>query len=222
MIAKDVCLVGFCWGNFWEKFGEQWITNLEQLETKPERIILFTDRHVDLPFGWGQQITEHRTIWDFCNYEIVKCETKYVAGLMMDDKMPVDGLSDLALGADVVVSGHLDTLGNVNIPTRERYENCLDEPWYPLSGYHVWKCDLFVEIPLRPVDWCDWINMFEWFQHGIDLHFDGKVRQLYAIRDGQYSQPKNPKQARANINLMRDMVRNGGVKPGSVWPPEPL
>lgn len=222
MIAKDVCLVGFCWGDFWGRYGKQWVENLQALETQPERFLLFTDKPVDLPAGWDQQITEQRTIWDFTNHDQVQCETKYAAGLMMDDMMPADALNDLVLGSDIIVSGHRDTLGNVNIPTRERYENCLDEPWYPLSGYHIYRTDLFKDIPLRPVDWCDWIAMFEWYQHGLTLHFDGRVRQLYTIRDGQYSQPKNPKQARANINLMRDLIRSGGVKPGAVWPPQPL
>lgn len=222
MTVSDVALVGFCWGDFWERFGAQWIETVEALNPQPERILLLTDKPVSLPFGWDQEHTEHSTIWDVINNGYVKAETKYVAGLAMDDSMPKDALYDLKLDVDVVVSGHRDTLGNINIPTRERYENCLDEPWYPLSGYHVMRSDLFTEIPLRPVDWCDWINMFEWFQHGLNLHFDGRVRQLYTIRDGQYSQPKNPKQARANINLMRDLIRNGGVKPGAVWPPEPL
>ena len=219
MTVKDVSLVGFCWGDFWERFGKQWVECVEQLDPQPERILLFTDRKVDLPFGWEQRHTEQNTIWGFLNDDIPTCETEYVAGLAMDDLMPVDALADLQLGADVIASGHKDSLGNVNIPTRERYENCLDEPWFPLSGYHVMRSDLPTRIPFRPVDWCDWVAMFEWYQHGISIHFDGKIRQFYTIREGQYSQPKNSKLARQNINLMRNLIRAGNVVPGAVWPP---
>jgi hypothetical protein len=220
--VKDVSLVGFCWGDFWERFGKQWVECVEQLDPQPERILLFTDRKVDLPSGWEQRLTGHKTIWGFANDDVPTCGTEYAAILAMDDLMPSDSLADLHLGADVIASGHKDTLGNINIPTRERYENCLDELWYPLSGYHVTRSDLTSRIPLRPVDWADWIAMFEWYQHNISIHFDGRIRQFYTIRDGQYSQPKKPNQARANINLMRDLIRGGGVVPGAVWPPVPL
>lgn len=222
MTVKDVSLVGFCWGDFWERFGKQWVECVEQLDPQPERKLLFTDRTVDLPSGWEQRITGQKTIHGFLNEDAPTCETGYVANLMMDDLMPTDALADLQLGADVIASGHTDSLGNVNIPTRERYENCLDEPWFPLSGYQIMRTDLPTRIPFRPVVWSDWIAMFEWYQHNISIHFDGKIRQFYTIRDGQDSQPNKPNQARANIHLMRDLIRGGGVVPGAVWPPVPL
>jgi len=222
VIVQDVCLIGFCWGDFWDRFSHQWVENVLALDPKPEHVLLFTDRLVDLPQGWEQRVTTERTIMGFINNDFPQSGFPYGAGLAMDDLMPSDGLADLVLGADVIASGHKDTLGNINIPTRERYENCLDEPWFPLSGYHVMRSDLPTRIPFRPVDWVDWVAMFEWYQHGISIHFDGKIRQFYTIREGQYSQPKNPKLARQNINLIRELVRNGGVQPGAVWPPQPL
>jgi hypothetical protein len=45
---------------------------------------------------------------------------------------------------------------------------------------------------------------------------------FYRVHREQFSNVDNSQNAMAKINLMRELVQQGNVKPGAVWPPELL
>jgi hypothetical protein len=220
--ADKVSLWTFCWGDYWDRYSQRWIESVKALDPAPLEVVVGSDRVLDLPDGWRQVPISEPFMWDGALKVAEACRGEWLAGVMMDDLMPSDALVDLDLSGDVECSVAVDSTGFRMVPTRERYENCLNEPWYPLSGYQIIRRDVFLRIPMRPVVWADWVLSFEWWQANLDVRFSDRVRYLYQLSPEQNSNVKDSGAAMKNIELMKRLVREGGVKPGAVWPPVPL
>ena len=215
-----VTLVSMVWGDYWGRFGDEWIDSVWALDPAPAEVILATDKLRQLPVGWKQVDLVEPKHWGTIHH-LFRCASQdYVAPLMVDDRMPPNGLADLVLEGDIIVSGHLDSFDAVRMPRRENYERAFDAPFYTLSGYAVYKKDVFERIPYRPIMWADWVASIEYLQHGLDVRFEDRVRMFYTLHDDQHSRKGNFDVALRNVGLAQMMARNGGLKPGAVWPPE--
>jgi hypothetical protein len=208
------------WGDYWERFGDGWVDSIWALDPAPAEVIVATDRLLKLPVGWKQTDLREPYFWESVHHVCRQASYEYVAPVAIDDRMPVDGLADLVLEGDIIVSGHKDSDGTVKIPKREDYERAFDTPFYTLSGYAVFKKDVFERIPLRPIMWPDWVASIEYLQHGLDVRFEDRVRYHYTLHKDQHSRKGDFGIALKNVGLAQMMARNGGLKPGAVWPPE--
>lgn len=215
-----VTLVSMVWGDYWGRFGDEWIESVWALDPAPAEVILATDKLRQLPVGWKQVDLVEPGHWEGLHNVIRYASQDYVVPLMVDDRMPVDGLADLVLEGDIIVSGHKDSAGTVNIPEKADYERAFDVPFYTLTGFAVYKRDVFERIPYRPIMWADWVASIEYLQHGLDVRFEDRVRQLYTLHPDQHSRSSDFAEARRNVRHAQMMARNGGMKPGAVWPPE--
>lgn len=191
------------------------------LNPAPMEVVVSTDRPLELPDGWRQVEARKPYLWQAAAAAAEACRGDWLAPLMMDDTMPPDALVDVDTSGDVECSVSVDSTGFRMVPSRGKYENILDEPWYPLSGYQIIRRDVTLRFPYRPVVWADWIQSFEWWAAGLDVRFSDRVRHYYQLSDYQNSNVKDSGSAMKKIELMKRMVRAGGVKPGAVWPPEP-
>jgi hypothetical protein len=159
--------------------------------------------------------------WDGYNALVDEAKGEWLVPLMLDDTMPSDALDGLILDCDVECSVAIDSNNQLMIPSLERYMNILDEDWFPLTGFPIMTKQVAQKYPYRPVYWADWVATIEWFAAGVTVRISDKVRYNYTLSKNQRSRPRNPQEAFEQIELMKQMVRGCGVKPGSCWPPEP-
>ncbi len=221
-VVDNLTLVGVSWGTeYFSKYKERWVASVLALDPAPAHIVIATDRELPLPPHFRQVPIEQPYHWEAFNCAVRAAETEWVCGLMLDDTMPSDGLVDIDMSGDVESSIAIDSHGSTMKPDPQRWRDAMDQPWYPLSGFQVIKRDVFLRFPYRPVEWADWIQALEWLAAGVDVRFSNRVRQHYTLHAGQHSRPKNFKLALERIQIVKQMIREGGVKPGNVWPPEP-
>lgn len=220
--GSTVSLVSVASQEYWDKWGEQWLMVIAGLDPQPNEILLVSDITTDLPDSIRQIPTVEPFFWESFNHGLREASSDYVAYLGLDDTMPTDAFADLVLEGDVLVSSTLGNDGLLRTPTKEQWMKCLTEFWYTLDGYKIVHRDIAHLIPYRPVAWADWVASLEYYQHCLEIRFEERVRYFYNLHDGQQSKPKDMREALRQVRLVQRMIWDGGIKPGSCFPPEKL
>lgn len=221
--GKTVSLVSITSKSYWDQYGRRWLGTIEDLDPRPDEILLLSDFTPNVPSC--VRLVEARepfSVDGWMNHARVVASGDYIGYLGMDDTMPINAFSKLTLEGDVIVSGNVDGKGDVNMPTRREWLDCLNDPWYTLNGYQIVHRDIAKLIPYRPLPWADWVASLEYFQHKLDVRFENRIRYYYNLHDGQVSRPDDFNAELDKIALVKQMIRDGGIKPGACFPPEPL
>jgi hypothetical protein len=220
--GSTVSLVSTASQEYWDKWGKQWLAVVTAFDPQPNEILLVSDVKAELPENIRQIPAVEPFIWESFNHGMREATSDYVGFLGLDDVMPADAFQDLVLEGDVLVSSYIDSKKDIHTPTKERWINCLNDNWFTLDGYRIVHRDIAHLIPHRPIPWADWVASLEYYQHCLDVRFEDRVRYFYNLHDGQQSIPANYEQAVQQIALVKQMIWDGGIKPGSCFPPEPL
>lgn len=218
--VDNLTIISASWGDYFETFGDGWLKSLAALDPQPAHIVVATDRTLPLPSHFEQVPIRKPYFWESVNCAVEAAQTEWIAGLMLDDRQPPDALEDIDMTEDVEASIAIDSNGRPMRPQLARWNDIMDREWFPLSGYQIIKRDVFLRFPYRPVEWPDWIQALEWKAAGVRVRFSERVRQHYTLHPRQNSRPADMKVALDRIDLVKSMIRNGGIKPGNVWPPE--
>lgn len=220
--VENLTLFSASWGTeYWSKYGYDWYQSVENLDPQPAHVIVATDRKLPLGSGYQQIDVREPYHWEAFNAAVEAAETEWVAGLAIDDRLPPDAFVDIDMSGDVEASFSVDSEGRVYKPDNHKWSRIMGAEWYPLSGYQIVKRDVWMRHPLRPVVWADWIQALEWRAAEIQVKFTERVRHYYTCHPGQHSRVHNMREALDRIELVKDMIRAGGIKPGNTWPPEP-
>lgn len=217
MIA-NLSFVTCCWGDYWDKYGQRWIKTVQALDPQPSEIIVAVDRPVDLPDGWKYRVAKQPYFFEGWMDVWEAAENDYVAFLSMDDLMPTDGLADLVLEGDIIVSGLVHSDGTESVPTKEKYDNIFNEDWYPLVGYIIMRKDVLQKVRWRPITWQDWIAALEFKHLNLDVRFDPRIRYIYSMHKNQHSR-RNTADGYAAVKLMKELLPTGRVIHDASWPP---
>lgn len=221
--GSTVSLVSIASHVYWARYGVKWLETLEQLDPRPDEVVLVSNASLKLPDYVRLVGAEFPfSVSGWLNVGRQTATGDYIGLLGLDDSMPPSAFKNLNLEGDVLVSGSLDSNGDVNIPSRRQWENCLNEPWYTLNGYQLVHRDIARLLPFRDIAWADWVASLEYFQHGLDVRFESKVRYYYNLHKEQRSNVDNLREEVANIDVVKQMIRDGGIKPGDCFPPEAL
>lgn len=220
-VVEDLTLVSASWGNYFARFGREWLASIAALDPQPARIIVATDRLLPLPEHFVQVDAPKPYHWEAINAAVQAADTEWVSGLMLDDTVPADAFVDIDRSGDVEASWALASNGDLMKPKQARWNDIMAYNWYPLSGYQIIRRDVFLRFPYRPVVWADWVQALEWKAAGIQVRFTERVRQHYRLHAEQHSNAKDFGMAKGNIELVKMMIANGGIKPGNEWPPLP-
>lgn len=220
-VVEDVTLFSASWGNYFARFGRDWLASIAALDPQPAKIIIATDRLLPLDQRFTQIEARKPYDWDAFNGAVEAADTEWVAGLALDDGLAPDAFANIIRSGDVEVSYALASNGALMRPKQDRWQNIMSEHGFPLSGYQIVKRDVWLRFPLRPVVWPDWVQALEWKAAGVRVEFHERVKQHYRLHTEQHSNATDAVAARANIEMVKQMIRDGGVKPGNEWPPLP-
>jgi hypothetical protein len=108
----DVTVVGCVWGEY-HQYVERWLTSIRACDPAPQRVILSSDRFIELPdvlvlVSENQGEHPHNARWNEC---VAMAETEWVAVLGVDDELLPDIFKDLP-DCDVYQVGYI-------VPSRE-------------------------------------------------------------------------------------------------------
>ena len=85
------------WGDFWDRFGGQFIEQMEKLNTEPDEVIVSSPVALNLPKHWHEIVQPHHK-WNNWNDTMFAANSDWVMPVGMDDIWfpdALDGLTDV-------------------------------------------------------------------------------------------------------------------------------
>lgn len=223
---NSLTLITTCWGDYWDRFGSKWLEIVTNLNPQPAEIMFVSREDIELPEMPNLTHLIDKNLgpanWYTGYARYASCE--WVTMFTLDDQMPLNGFTNLKLEGDVVI-GPCRNIGDstfhqcdIHVPTVESYEKILELDYYPLTGWAMFRKEVLVKIPSRPIDFEDWALFMEFRQHNVDVRADNAIRNFYFHHADQRSKNPDPGTL-ANIQYLRDLLPTGRVIPGAEWPP---
>ena len=212
-----VCVI--VWGDFWDRFGEQFIEQMEKLNTEPDEVIVSSPVPLNLPKHWVEIVQPHHK-WSNWNDTMFTAHSEWVMPVGMDDIWypdALDGLTDVDEDVKIICNPWMQD-GQVWASTEEGFNQILHVSHNPMMGGLLIRRSVLWSIPYRQVVWNDWIQWMEIKKLGYKVAFRGNPCADHIRRPDSYSiAPKS--NGELECEQMRAILREHEVVPGVEFPP---
>lgn len=109
MTQESISLYTTCWGEYWEKYGEAWCSDMNNLNKIPDEIIIVSDRKVSTSLLKHKNVKNiivpivdgKRTLPDYRNHAIKNAKFSWVVSTDLDDRYPKSFLDNIPDGSDI-------------------------------------------------------------------------------------------------------------------------
>jgi hypothetical protein len=213
-----ICVV--VWGNYWERFGAQFIEQMENLNTEPDEIIVSSPVPLKLPKHWVEILEPHKK-WDSWNSTISSARSEWICPAGMDDIWfpdGLDGLTDVPDDVNVINAAWMEN-GRLWGADPIGFQNILHSSHNPMFGMTLWRKSISDKIPYRQVVWNDWIQWMEIRKLGYKVEFKTKPMGDHIRHPDAYSIRGDPN-GELQCEQMRAILRQHSVVPGVEFPPQ--
>ena len=215
-----VCVV--VWGDFWSRFGGQFIEQMEKLNTEPDEVIVSSPVPLNLPKHWVEILQPHQK-WDSWNDTMLTARSEWIMPVGMDDIWyadALDGLTDVEDDIDVICNPWMQN-GQLWAADPIGFENILHSSHNPMLGGALFRKSIIHTIPYRRVVWNDWIQWMEIRKLGYKVAFRGNPCGDHIRREDSYS-IRGDANGELECEQMRAILRQHNVVPGVEFPPQIL
>ena len=207
------------WGDFWDRFGVQFIEQMSKLNTQPDEVIVSSPKPLNLPKHWHEIVQPHHK-WSNWNDTMFAAWSDWVMPTGMDDIWypdALDGLTDVADDVNIITYPWTQD-GTINGPTQEGFDQILHVSHNPMVGGYLIRRSVLWSIPFRQVVWNDWIQWMEIKKLGYKVAFKPRPVCEHIRRPDSYSiAPKA--NGELECEQMRAILREHEVVPGVAFPP---
>ena len=207
------------WGDFWDRFGVQFIEQMSKLNTQPDEVIVSSPKPLNLPKHWHEIVQPHHK-WSNWNDTMFAAWSDWVMPVGMDDIWypdALDGLTDVADDVNIITYPWTQD-GTINGPTQEGFDQILHVSHNPMLGGSLIRRSVLWSIPYRQVVWNDWIQWMEIKKLGYKVAFKPRPVCEHIRRPDSYSiAPKA--NGELECEQMRAILREHEVVPGVEFPP---
>jgi len=212
-----VCVV--VWGDFWDRFGGQFIEQIEKLNTEPDEVIVSSPVALNLPKHWHEIVQPHHK-WNSWNDTMFAANSDWVMPVGMDDIWfpdALDGLIDVGEDVKIICNPWIEN-GQLWSANQESFDQILHVSHNPMRGGILIRRSVLWSIPYRQVVWNDWIQWMEIKKLGYKVAFRGNPCGDHIRRPDSYSIAP---QANGELECeqMRAILREHEVVPGVEFPP---
>ena len=212
-----VCVV--VWGDFWDRFGGQFIEQMEKLNTEPDEVIVSSPVALNLPKHWHEIVQPHHK-WNSWNDTMFAANSDWVMPVGMDDIWfpdALDGLTDVDDDVKIICNPWIEN-GQLWSANQESFDQILHVSHNPMRGGTLIRRSVLWSIPYRQVVWNDWIQWMEIKKLGYKVAFRGNPCGDHIRRPDSYSIAP---QANGELQCeqMRAILREHEVIPGVEFPP---
>ncbi len=215
-----VCVV--VWGDFWDRFGGQFVEQMEKLNTEPDEVIVSSPMPLNLPKHWHEIVQPHHK-WSNWNDTMFAANSDWVMPVGMDDIWfpdALDGLTDVDDDVQIICNPWIEN-GQLWSANQESFDQILHVSHNPMRGGTLIRRSVLWSIPYRQVVWNDWIQWMEIKKLGYKVAFRGNPCGDHIRRTDSYSIAP---QANGELQCeqMRAILREHDVVPGVEFPPQIL
>jgi hypothetical protein len=207
------------WGDFWDRFGGQFIEQMEKLNTEPDEVIVSSPVALNLPKHWHEIVQPHHK-WNNWNDTMFAANSDWVMPVGMDDIWfpdALDGLTDVDDDVKIICNPWMEN-GQLWSANQESFDQILHVSHNPMRGGSLIRRSVLWSIPYRQVVWNDWIQWIEIKKLGYKVAFRGNPCGDHIRRSDSYSIAP---QANGELECeqMRAILREHEIVPGVEFPP---
>ena len=210
------------WGDFWDRFGVQFIEQMSKLNTEPDEVIVSSPKALNLPKHWHEIVQPHHK-WNSWNDTMFASSSEWVMPVGMDDIWfpdALDGLTDVDEDVNIICNPWMQD-GQLWAATQEGFNQILNVSHNPMLGGILIRRSVLWSIPFRQVVWNDWIMWMEIKKLGYKVAFRGNPCGDHIRRSDSYSIAPSAN-GELECEQMRAILREHEVVPGVEFPPRIL
>ena len=210
------------WGDFWDRFGVQFIEQMSKLNTEPDEVIVSSPKTLNLPKHWHEIVQPHHK-WNSWNDTMFASSSEWVMPVGMDDIWfpdALDGLTDVDEDVNIICNPWMQD-GQLWAATQEGFNQILNVSHNPMLGGILIRRSVLWSIPFRQVVWNDWIMWMEIKKLGYKVAFRGNPCGDHIRRSDSYSIAPSAN-GELECEQMRAILREHEVVPGVEFPPRIL
>jgi hypothetical protein len=210
------------WGDFWDRFGGQFVEQMEKLNTEPDEVIVSSPVPLNLPKHWHEIVQPHHK-WSNWNDTMFAANSDWVMPVGMDDIWfpdALDGLTDVDDDVNIIAFPCMQD-GYLWSATEEGFKQILHVSHNPMLGGSLIRRSVLWSIPYRQVVWNDWIQWMEVRKLGYKVAFKTKPICDHIRREDSYS-IRGDANGELQCEQMRAILREHEVIPGVEFPPRIL
>ena len=207
------------WGTFWDRFGAQFIEQMEKLNTEPDEVIVSSPVPLNLPKHWHEIVQPHNK-WDCWNDTMFAARSEWVMPVGMDDIWfpdALDGLTDVEDDVDVISVPCMEN-GKRWEATNDGYNQLLELPYNPMQGAYLIRRSRLNAVPFRHVVYNDWMQFMEMKKLNYKITFKTMPIVDHIRRPDSYSIGVIPGGVE-ECEQMRQILLKYDVVPGTEFPP---
>ena len=206
-----------CSVEYWQKFGEQYVTMIEAMNPKPDEVILSSLVPLDVP-SWIRNIITEELFWDGVNEAVEMSSCDWVVPTGVDQIMLPDALVGLDRDCDVISIAGRTQHGELFQANPDGYETILGSVSNPMSGMTVMRREVHLAYPARRSMYSDWIQWMEFRKAELRVQFDTTNRFIHWRHPEAVSFQAHP-QGEADVALFRSLINQFEIVPGQEFPP---
>lgn len=202
---------------YWEKWGGQFVDMIEQLDTKPDEVVIASLVPLDVP-SFIKNVSTKELFWDSWNDAFAALSTDWVWPHGIDDIIYPNWFDGLVLDTDVVSITGMQSTGDLFQADEAGYARILQSGNNPMSGSTMSRREVLLAVPFRRTRWADWVWWLEVCKHGYSVRFDKEPRFTH-VRHPEALSIKGDVQGEADVALVQSMLAAGDIVRGQDFPP---
>ena len=217
----SVAIITAVWGTYWDRFGQAFQDSTANLDPAAAQVIVASPMALDVADHVQNVEFSGERMWDSFSAAAQAVTADWIWAVGIDDTYPTDALVDLPQDCDVISVAGQRSDGIQWAANPNGYDKILGIGYNPMQGSCIVRRHVWQLAPWRRVVWPDWMQWLEIRKLGLKVAFDPKPRYHFLRHDGAHSMNASAI-GEAEIDQMRGILRAGHVKPGLVFPPEPV
>ena len=201
------------WGGYWEKYGKEWISQVEQLNTKPDQVFVVSDKPLsncsyDVILANGKHKPWPVTV--FRQAAIDNCTSDWLCPIDIDDIMFPNYLDNINDEYDIH-SHYALRQDMLRKDAERRWKNLfLDNDWKaPLSGVSFIKINILKDIKISNYGFQDKILAYDLRLKNATVFFDDVTRYEYVRVENSLSTNETAKKIKTReTKQIYEQMRN--------------
>lgn len=183
-VVADVTIMAWIYGDGYDQFLPRWQQAIKDLNTRPERVLVISDRHRTID-GAEVIVIERLPEWNvpnphYANWVANNASTEWLLLIDIDDMIQPDALDDLhQVQADVYLMGILVNDVETYLPPRLSNSEIASLPSCFFCFGSPIKRALALEHPFHDTPFCDWIFWREAARGGAEFAWSNRVGYRY-------------------------------------------
>lgn len=208
----NIGIVSIAYGDYFERYGQQWINTLEEADCK--QVILVSDTRVSVPSFVKLIVKECDSMALYFRTGHEFLETAWVFNLGLDDLLLPGALDPIESDADVYGwPAEYRGLRSGSATYGGGFENMPNLDWNPMVGGWAYRSDLLREIPFRDYLYFDEVHFCELSYFGKTIEYSTRPRSTWLRHEGAHSMYAN-RQASEEVRQFRARLRAGLIEKG--------